>query len=111
MLNACLYFHTRLTHFSACGYFARLTIAYAVVRLLNYPTAAINCSIVEAQRLNDYRSGLRILAPVKFAFGKNLKRRHYNAQLAFSTKASLRTGSRFFVPVKFCYSKTYITWA
>ena len=50
-------------------------------------------------------------APVKFAFGKNLKRRHYNAQLAFSTKASLRTGSRFFVPVEFCYSKTYITWA
>ena len=28
--------------FSACGYFARLTYAFAVVRLLNYPTAAIN---------------------------------------------------------------------
>jgi len=27
---------------SACGYFVKLTIACAVVRLLNYPTAAIN---------------------------------------------------------------------
>ncbi len=49
-LIACLCFHTRLS-LSACGYFAKLTIACAVVRLLNYPTAVINCSIIEAQRL------------------------------------------------------------
>ena len=49
--------------FSACGYFARLTIA----------SLSFVCSII--------------------------LRRYYNAQLAFSTKARLRTGSRFFPPV------------
>ena len=46
--------------FSACGYFARLTIA----------SLSFVCSII--------------------------LRRYYNAQLAFSTKARLRTGLRFF---------------
>lgn len=31
--------------FPACGYFANLAIAFAVARLLNYPTAALYSSI------------------------------------------------------------------
>ena len=54
-----------------------------------YPTAAINCSIIKAQRLNDYRTGLRFRA-LKGLLLWNLR---------------LRKFLRRFSPVSGCLSK------
>ncbi len=63
---SCEHLYPRLcagfAHFSACGYFARLTYALAVVRLLNYPTAAIKCTNSLSERKLICALALRIFS-------------------------------------------------